>query len=179
MRIYLAGPMRGIPDYNFPEFYKYACKLRFQGHVVFNPAELGIHQDNIREIFEAEMGWLCRNAEAVYLMPGWQASLGAIAERALAQALGLTVLELDSSPPTHPLENTCQSEPPSSTTFLSPLQNSPGSRLWVKSSTIPKGGISQSLRTMPMLWSVITWSAGLLTAMAVAILAKCSGELWR
>ncbi len=178
MKIYLAGPMRGLPSYNFPEFFWYAHLLRQQGHEVFNPAEIGLPQDNIRAIFAVEMDWLCREAEAVYLIPGWQSSRGARAERALAQALGLTVRELDSFPPAHPLENTCQSGPLSSTTFRAPLQNSPRSRSWDKSSTIPKGGIGQSLRTMPMLWSVIFWSAGLLTAMAVAILAKCSGGLW-
>ncbi len=38
-RIYLAGPMTGLPDYNFPAFMKAAAYLRSQGAIVFNPAE--------------------------------------------------------------------------------------------------------------------------------------------
>jgi hypothetical protein len=40
MRIYLAGPMTGIDEYNFPLFNKTARELRLYNHEVFNPAEL-------------------------------------------------------------------------------------------------------------------------------------------
>lgn len=39
MILYLAGPMRGIPEFNFPAFMSAAADLRAQGHIVFNPAE--------------------------------------------------------------------------------------------------------------------------------------------
>ena len=38
-RIYLAGPMSGLPDFNYPAFHAAAAVLRAQGHYVENPAE--------------------------------------------------------------------------------------------------------------------------------------------
>lgn len=40
MTVYIAGPMTGIPQYNFPAFDKMAARLRDGGHTVVNPAEL-------------------------------------------------------------------------------------------------------------------------------------------
>lgn len=44
MRIYLAGPMRGYAEFNFPAFHAAAARLREQGHTVFNPAERDIER---------------------------------------------------------------------------------------------------------------------------------------
>ena len=38
--IYLAGPMRGYANYNFPSFWRAAHELRTQGYHVVSPAEL-------------------------------------------------------------------------------------------------------------------------------------------
>lgn len=117
MKVYLAGPMRGYPEFNFPMFMKAAKGLRAQGMVVFNPAEsdnekhgtdiskgnktgdesvaAAQHGFSLREALERDMVWICRNADAIALLPGWQQSKGATAERALATALGLSVIELN------------------------------------------------------------------------------------
>lgn len=116
MRIYLAGPMRGIPEFNFPAFMAAAAKLRAEGHIVFNPAERDNevhgtdiskgnatgdeelaarqHGFSLRDALGADLAWICAEGEAVALLPGWQNSKGATAERATALALGLQVLEL-------------------------------------------------------------------------------------
>lgn len=47
MKIYLAGPMRGIPEFNFPAFHAMACRLRAEGNVVFNPAEKDIERHGV------------------------------------------------------------------------------------------------------------------------------------
>lgn len=41
-RVYLAGPMTGIADYNFPAFNAAAARLRAEGFDVVNPADHGV-----------------------------------------------------------------------------------------------------------------------------------------
>ena len=43
-KLYLSGPMTGLPELNFPAFHAAAAQLRDRGFVVINPAE--IHQDD-------------------------------------------------------------------------------------------------------------------------------------
>ena len=40
MKLYIAGPMTCLPEYNFPAFHSTAAHLRGMGHEVLNPAEL-------------------------------------------------------------------------------------------------------------------------------------------
>lgn len=106
MRIYLAGPMRGIKDFNFPAFTFAADKLRAMGYEVFSPAEKGEEhiltdnpgiQESIdfrRKVFALDMNWICSNADTVALLPGWEKSSGARAEKALAEAIGINVMVL-------------------------------------------------------------------------------------
>ena len=106
---YVAGPMRGIPEFNFPAFDAATEELRALGARVFNPAErdrevgfdakgmmgtdaeLAAANFNVREAFEADTSFICTEATHIYMLPGWSRSTGATAERALAIALGLTI----------------------------------------------------------------------------------------
>lgn len=115
MKIYLAGPMRGIPEFNYPAFHAASAKLRADGHVVFSPAEKDIERDGVdwgkaqtdgdlkaaeakgfslRQALGDDLAWICSEAEAIALLPGWQHSKGANAERATALALGLEIIIL-------------------------------------------------------------------------------------
>jgi hypothetical protein len=109
MKIYLAGPMSGLPEFNFPAFDVAAAALRNKGHEVFSPAERdrkefgedfakgsdGSHESvnigdvDIRNIIKKDLDWICDHAEAIALLPGWEASKGARVEWALAQFLNL------------------------------------------------------------------------------------------
>lgn len=117
MKIYVAGPMRGIPEFNFPAFNAATAALRKEGHEVFNPAERDIerhkgvdiskgnangdeqvaaaqHGFSLREALRDDCVWICESADCIALLPGWENSKGAVAERALGIALGLEVVYL-------------------------------------------------------------------------------------
>lgn len=44
-RYYLAGPMSGIPQFNFPLFYAVTAELRASGYDIVSPAELDDQED--------------------------------------------------------------------------------------------------------------------------------------
>ena len=116
MNIYVAGPMRGYPEFNFPAFHAATARLRGDGHSVFNPAERDNerhgtdiskgnaagdetvaakeHGFDLRVALAEDAEYICRTADAIALLPGWQNSKGATAEHALAVALGLEVIHL-------------------------------------------------------------------------------------
>ncbi len=91
-RIYVAGPMTGYKDFNFPAFNAQAEALRGLGYHVENPAEHGIvdgaeWQDYLRY----DIGRLS-TCEAIFLLPGWSKSKGAALEVHIAKALGMTFI---------------------------------------------------------------------------------------
>ncbi|HIG9789471.1 TPA: DUF4406 domain-containing protein [Escherichia coli] len=90
LKIYIAGPMTGYPDYNCAAFNAKASELMAEGHIVLNPAVLpgGLCQSEYMDICLA----MVRSADAIYLLKGWDVSAGARAEHALAEKLGLTVI---------------------------------------------------------------------------------------
>lgn len=110
MRLYLAGPMRGYPKFNFPAFFKAAKALRKEGYTVFCPAEKDIekygslkkvtseYQKNpskvMRDVIRKDLNWIIDKAEVVAFLPGWKKSRGAKAEKALAEFLGLKLIFL-------------------------------------------------------------------------------------
>lgn len=114
MKIYLAGPMRGIKDFNFAAFDSAARTLRDCGFIVFNPAdgdrdahpadvfvsatgddaEAAAKGFSLRDALAADTQWIAKHADAIALLPGWENSKGARAEHALACALDLEIYAL-------------------------------------------------------------------------------------
>jgi len=91
-RIYLSGPMTGIPDHNFPAFHEWAARLRAQGHAVVSPAELG-EGKTWAECLRLDIRELC-TCDAIALIPGWEGSRGAHLELHIAHRLELEVIPL-------------------------------------------------------------------------------------
>lgn len=93
-RIYLAGPMSGLPELNFPAFHAAAAQLRAAGWDVVNPAEINADPNaewaacmraDIRELV---------TCEAIALLPGWINSRGATLEHHIAHQLGMEILHV-------------------------------------------------------------------------------------
>lgn len=93
MKLYLAGPMTGYPELNFPLFHAEAARLRALGFEIVNPAE--INSDPSAEWLEcmrADIKQLV-DCDGVALLPNWSASRGASIEHNLARDLGLRVIQ--------------------------------------------------------------------------------------
>lgn len=129
MRVYLAGPMRGHPDWNFPAFERAERKWRDLGHRVFSPASVAValgYSLRPRFIYEGESPDTRRAqptteegrehlqhvilsdiaslfaSEAIVLLQGWEESRGATVELALAQFLGLLVFDAETAEQINP-----------------------------------------------------------------------------
>jgi hypothetical protein len=105
--LYVAGPMTGKPQFNYPHFMEVTETLTDCGYRVLNPAEV----DNLHRAEEAERDvkcaecyhgrkhewdWYMRrtikmlmDAQAIALLRGWEQSRGAKLEVALATQLGM------------------------------------------------------------------------------------------
>ena len=90
MKIYLAGPMTGIKDLNYPAFNAEAARLRGLGYSVENPAE-NPECDSWEGYMRLAIAQLI-TSDAIALLTGWADSRGATIERALAQDLKMEIL---------------------------------------------------------------------------------------
>lgn len=107
-RCYIAGPMSGYKDLNFPLFDAAAAYLRGLGHDVVNPADMdrlvGVDETQYESLTQVpeklRQDALARDflelctCDAIALLPNWDKSRGAKAERFVAEQLGLKVFHL-------------------------------------------------------------------------------------
>jgi DNA-binding CsgD family transcriptional regulator len=94
-RWYLAGPMTGIHDLNFPAFHRHAAKLRAEGLEVINPAEINADKQMAwGDCMRADIAALV-TCEGIALMPDWTFSNGATLEHHIAERLGMKVRLLE------------------------------------------------------------------------------------
>lgn len=91
MRLYLSGPMNGLPQHNFPAFEKARALLRSVGYEVVCPAELGRHDGWAWEDYLRRDLKVMLDCEAVALLEGWERSNGAMLETDVAVRLRMRV----------------------------------------------------------------------------------------
>jgi hypothetical protein len=88
-RVYISGPMTGLPEHNFPAFNAEAARLRAMGYEVANPAENPLC-DSWQQYMRQDIAQLV-GCDWMLMLPGWQRSKGAGIEHRLALDLGLPV----------------------------------------------------------------------------------------
>lgn len=104
MKVYLAGPMTGLPQFNFPAFDAAEAKLRLLGHDVFNPAQMdrdlgfdpassSVTNEFLRDALRRDLSAICES-DAIAMLSGWEKSGGARIEWMLAVHLGLKIFYL-------------------------------------------------------------------------------------
>lgn len=104
MKVYLAGPMRGYPRFNFDAFAEARERLRSAGFEVLCPAENGLAMgfdpdapldpQHLRDAFRWDVQAVL-DADGLVLLPGWEQSEGASLEVHIATAIGLTAQPID------------------------------------------------------------------------------------
>lgn len=102
-KIYIAGPMSGYPEFNFPAFFAAQKMFEDKGYEVFNPANKDVESavtadESFKDGDDQKLmasGWDFRDAyhwdchkviysDAIYMLKGWERSAGARGEHAVA-----------------------------------------------------------------------------------------------
>lgn len=98
LKFYLAGPMSGLPQFNFPAFHKAAKALRARGFDIVSPAELDgaeVEAEAMKspdgeigptrkmcgltwaDMLARDVKLVADEVDGIILLPGWEKSRGA------------------------------------------------------------------------------------------------------
>ena len=92
-KIYIAGPMTGYENYNYPKFFKIESILKEKGWIVINPARITddfggqnvfLSDLNAQKTILFEQQTQLMNCNAILLLDGWQKSVGSKIELQIA-----------------------------------------------------------------------------------------------
>lgn len=109
MLIYTAGKYSGDTDANIAVAREHAKKLWEAGHAVICPHLNTAHMEKdclatYEDYIAGDLKMIAR-CDAIYMLPNWEDSKGAVLEHAWAQEIGLPIyLSQDGVPPLHPTE---------------------------------------------------------------------------
>lgn len=99
---YIAGPMRKLPQFNFPAFDAARDRLIAAGHGVFSPADMdrsaGVDPlsdvvPNLKDCMRRDVNAILDYCDTIALLPGWERSKGCAVEVALGIFLGLKFID--------------------------------------------------------------------------------------
>lgn len=92
---YIAGPMTGYKDYNFPAFYAKAAEERAKGYDVINPAELDDADGDLTKPWDFYLRRdliVLAECNRIVLLDGWEKSKGANLEVHIGRELGFEIV---------------------------------------------------------------------------------------
>ena len=114
MRVYVAGPMTYIPQFNFPAFDEAADALRAGGYEVVSPAELDDPEDRARamaspdgapmhytygkthaDFLARDLKIIADRIDGIVVLPGWEKSTGARIETFVGFAYGKPIAYIE------------------------------------------------------------------------------------
>ena len=98
--IYIAGKMRGLPCYNFKNFFYYQVEFERSGYTVINPAEMDclrwlageyIGDDDYECLLDLDCKIIREEVDILFVLKGWETSEGAKREIEEAEKKGILV----------------------------------------------------------------------------------------
>lgn len=113
MRVYVSGPIKGMPDGNRREFAYRTAEIEADGNTAVNPHTIDhAHEGECigpaitdREDDPHHYGCYLRadiiellKCDAISLLPGWAGSLGAQTELSVAKACGIPMYQISAGP---------------------------------------------------------------------------------
>lgn len=96
MTVYIMGPITGMPDFNRRAFYFAEAMIRHLGHHPVNPHEVSqYHPDKTWRDYMRECIKALVDCDAVYKLPGWWRSHGALLESVICWGLGIKRVKME------------------------------------------------------------------------------------
>lgn len=94
VKVYVAGPMTGYPELNYPAFAEASARLRALGFEVVSPAELNPIETPYLAAMKNDIRALV-DCDHILMLDGWEKSKGATLENHIAQVLDIPPIVLD------------------------------------------------------------------------------------
>jgi nucleoside 2-deoxyribosyltransferase len=105
-KVYISGPMSGIPELNHSEFEKAEIKMKSFGFEVFNPHKFEEQKteeflnkvknlnenDNWIQFMKVDIVKMIQECEFVLALNNWERSRGATLELFIAKSLGMPII---------------------------------------------------------------------------------------
>jgi hypothetical protein len=91
-RIYVSGPMTGVPEFNAPAFDMAYRDLMTEGYAPVLPVPF-VDGKSYEEYLRDDLKLLL-DCDGIYMLPNWQESKGAKIEHMVALACGIDEVEI-------------------------------------------------------------------------------------